>query len=178
MGELGTRLEQELRSHKAKYILQGMLFVIGGVLAAAMPVATALNVELLVGIIILITGIFQMVMTIKSRMHWWSALSALLSIAIGILMLWQPFPVLLAFVTLLAIFMTMEGICELFLAFEFRPLRNWIWMLFSGIITLILAALLWIGFPAFAVMYLGWVIAVNLLLYGFSLLTLVWRIAS
>ncbi len=177
-GTLSMRLEEELRNHKAKYIIQGLIFVIAGVLAASMPAATALNVELLVGAILLLTGILQMALTIRSRMHWWSALSAFLSIGIGVLMLWKPFPVLLAFVTLLALFMTLEGIFELFLAFQFRPLRNWNWMLFSAVITLVLAAILWIGFPAFDILYLGWVIAANLLLYGLSLLMLVWRVGA
>lgn len=178
LDELSARLEGELRNHKAKYILQGMIFIIGGVLAAAMPGATALNAELLIGAIILITGVFQLVLTIRSHMHWWSLLSAFLSIAIGTIMLWKPFTVLLAFVTLLAVFMTMEGVFELMLAFEFRPLRNWSWMLLSAVITLMLAAVLWIGFPAFDVLYLGWVIAANLLLYGFSLLMLVWKVSA
>jgi hypothetical protein len=33
-------------------------------------------------------------------------------------------------------------------------------------------------YPAFDVFYLGWVVAINLILYGLSLLMLVWRIAS
>ena len=49
-------------------------------------------------------------------------------------------------------------------------------MTFSGIITLILAAILWIGFPAFDVFYLGFIIAINLILYGLSLMMLVWKI--
>lgn len=178
VGDLAARLEQELRAHKGKYIVQGMIFVIGGVLAAAMPAATALNAELLVGVILLVTGIFQLVLTLRSRMHWWSMMSSLLSILIGIFMLWKPLSVLLAFVTLLALFMTVEGMCELLLALQFRPLRNWSWMLFSGIVTLALAVVLWIGFPAFDILYVGWIIAANLLLYGISLLLLVWKIAS
>ena len=86
-------------------------------------------------------------------------------------------PLLLAFVTVLALFMTIEGILELMLAFQFRPVRNWGWMLFSGSFTLLLAVMLWIGFPVFDVLYLGWVIALNLIFYGISLLMLVWRSA-
>lgn len=175
---IGQRLEVDLRSHKAKYILQAMVFIVGSLLAAAMPGATAINTELLVGAIILLTGVVQLVLTMRSKMHWWSALSAALSIAAGLVMVWQPFAILLAFVTLLAIFLTIEGIIELFLAFQFRPVRHWNWMLYSGIITLLLAAVLWIGYPAFDVLYLGWVIAANLMLYGFSLLMLVWKVAS
>jgi len=177
MGGLGARIQQELRDHKAKYILQGTLFVLCGILAGAFPAATALNVELVVGIALLLTGIFQLFLTIKSKMHWWSLLSAALSIVIGVVVLWKPLPILLAFVTLMAIFMTLEGVIELMLSFQFRPARNWGWMFLSGIITLILAAVLWIGFPVLDVLYLGWMIAINLIFYGLSLLMLVWKSA-
>ena len=172
------RVEQELRTHKRKYIFQGIGFIVSGFMAIALPSTTALNVELLVGIILLLTGVFQLILTLKSKMHWWSLLSACLSMIVGTFILWKPFPVLLAVVSLMAVFMTVEGLLELFLAFEFRPIRNWSWMLFSGIVTLVMAALLWIGYPAFDVFYLGWVVAINLVLYGLSLLMLVWRIAS
>jgi len=172
---LNARIQQELRAHKGKYILQGTLFILAGILAATFPAATALNVEMIIGGILLVTGIFQLVLTLRSRMHWWSMTSACLSIIMGVVMLWKPLPILLAFVTLLAIFMTAEGVIELLLAFQFRPARSWVWMLFAGITTLVLAALLWIGFPVFDILYLGWVIAINFLFYGLSLLMLVWR---
>ena len=95
--------------------------------------------------------------------------------AIGVFVLWQPLPVLVLFVTLLAIFMTIEGMFELLLAFQLRPVRNSNWMFFSALATLFMAIILWIGVPVFDVLYLGWIIAINLLLYGISLLMLVWK---
>jgi len=178
LSALRARFERELRIHKGKYIFQATIFIILGILAAALPGATALSAELLIGTVLLMSGVFQLVLTLKSHMHWWSVLSALLSIVVGTIMVWKPFAGLLAIVTLIAIFMTMEGIFELMLAWQFRPLRNWSWMLFSGVVTLVLAAILWIGFPAFDVLYLGWVIAINLILYGLSLMMLVWRVVS
>ena len=178
LSALRARFERELRTHKGKYIFQATIFIILGILAAALPGATALSAELLIGTVLLMSGVFQLVLTLKSHMHWWSVLSALLSIVVGTIMVWKPFAGLLAIVTLIAIFMTMEGIFELMLAWQFRPLRNWSWMLFSGVVTLVLAAILWIGFPAFDVLYLGWVIAINLILYGLSLMMLVWRVVS
>ena len=177
MAELGTlrmAFEQRLREHKSKYIFQGTVFIILGILAGALPAATALSVELMVGVVLLLSGVFQLVLTLKSHIHWWSFFSALLSRVVGTVMVWKPFAGLLAIV----IFMTMEGIFELLLAWQFRPVRNWSWMLFSGIITLVLAALLWLGFPTFDVLYLGWVIAINFILYGLSLMLLVWWVAA
>jgi len=169
------RLEEVLRQHKTKYVFQGVFFIIAGVLAAMFPVMTAINIELILGVILLLTGIFQLILTLRSKVHTWSLLSSSLSILIGILILWNPLPALLAFVTLLAIFMTFEGIFELFMAFQVRPMRRWNWMFFSGVVTLVLAGILWIGFPSFDVLYLGWVVAVNFIFFGVSLLMLVWR---
>ncbi|MDR3448945.1 MAG: DUF308 domain-containing protein [Alphaproteobacteria bacterium] len=174
---LGARIRQELQAHRGKYILQGTLFVIAGILAGAFPAATALNVELIVGAALLLTGAFQLILTLRAKMHWWSLASACLSIVMGVIMLWQPLPILLAFVTLLAIFMTAEGFMELMLAIQFHPARGWGWMLFSGIVTLALAAILWIGFPTLDVLYLGCMISINLVFYGLSLLMLVWKAA-
>lgn len=175
---LRGRFEQELRDHKGKYIFQGTVFIVLGILAVALPAATALSVELMIGVVLLLSGILQLVLTLKSKMHWWSVLSALLSITVGAIMVWKPLAGLLVIVTLLAIFMTVEGVFELLLAWQFRPGRNWSWMLFSGIVTLVLAVMLWIGFPAFGVLYLSLVIAINFILYGLSLMMLVWRVAS
>ena len=85
---------------------------------------------------------------------------------------------MLVIVTLLAVFMTIEGVFELLLVWQLRPGRKWSWMLFPGIITPVLAVMLWIGSPAFGVVYLSLVIAVNFILYGLSLMMLVWRVAS
>jgi uncharacterized membrane protein HdeD (DUF308 family) len=175
---MSTKIERELREHQGKHVFQGVMFIIAGIIAAAFPAVTAINVELIVGVILLFTGGFQFVLARKSEMHWWTLFSACLSVGFGIILLWQPLFMLRLFVTFLAIFMTLEGTAELFLSFQFRPVRNWGWMFFSGIITLVLATFLWIGWPLFDVLYLGWVIAINLIFYGLSLLMLVGNAAQ
>ncbi len=175
---LRSNTEKELHDHKGKYTLQGVVFIVAGVIAAAFPAATAINVEMIVGAILLLTGVLQFILALQSKMHLWALFSACLSIGFGIVMLWQPLPMLLAFITLMAIFMTLEGALEVLLSFQFRPARNWKWMLSSGIITLMLAVALWIGYPLFDILYLGWVIAINLIFYGLSLLMLVGNAAQ
>lgn len=170
---LGANIERELRRHKSKYVFQGIMFVIAGLLAAAFPASTAINVELIIGAILFVSGLFQFGLSIKSKMPWWALFSAGLSMGIGLILLVHPLPVLMAFITILAIFMTIEGTLEILLSFQFRPARNWNWMFISGIVTLVLAAALWVGSPLFDVLYVGWVIAINLICYGISLLMLV-----
>lgn len=172
---LNKQIKENISRHKGWYIFQGVLFIICGLLAALLPGATALGMGVLVGTLLLVSGAFQLIITLKSKIHWWSVLSALLSLIAGSIMLFDPFAGLVALVTVIAVFLTIEGIFEILLAFQFRPVRNWWWMLVAGIVTLFLAALLWAGFPALGILYLGWMVAVNLLLYGFSLLMLMWN---
>jgi uncharacterized membrane protein HdeD (DUF308 family) len=174
-GSLRSRIETRVREHRFKYILQGLMFITAGCLAAAIPTLAALHLAFMIGAVLLATGILQFVLTLQSKMHWWSLLSALLSVVTGALILWQPFSVLLAFVSCIVIFLTLEGIFEIFLALQMRPARAWRWMLCSGCIALGLAAVTLIGYPTFDTLYLGYMIATNLMLYGISLLMLVWR---
>jgi uncharacterized membrane protein HdeD (DUF308 family) len=175
---LKRQITENIREHKGWYIFQGILFVICGVLAAVLPGATALGMGILIGALLLVSGAIQLFMTFKSKIHWWSVLSALLSLIAGGIMIFEPFAGLIALVTVVAIFLTIEGVFEIMLALKFRPVSNWWWMLLAGIVTLILAALLWVGFPELGILYLGWMIAINLLLYGISLLMLVWKVGK
>ncbi len=177
-GNLDELVEQQLRDHKGKYIFQAFVFIVSGIMAATLSSITAIHTELLIGVILMVTGLFQLALTFKSKMHWWSLLSAGLSIVIGTLIVWKPFVVLISVVTLLAIFMTLESLFELFLAFRMRLKKGWGWMVFSSAVTLIMAFILWIGYPTFDVLYLGWIVGINMILYGLSLLMLVWGLAA
>ncbi len=172
---LRRQITENIKEHRGWYIFQGVLFVVCGILAAILPGATALGMGILIGALLLVSGAIQLFMTFKSKIHWWSILSALLSLIAGGIMVFEPFAGLIALVTIVAIFLTVEGVFEILLAFKFRPVSNWWWMLLAGIVTLILAILLWVGFPELGILYLGWIIAINLLLYGISLLMLVWK---
>lgn len=175
---LNRRITDNIRRHRGLYIFQGVLFILCGILAAVLPGATALGMGILIGALLLVSGAAQLFMTLKSEIHWWSVLSALLSLIAGGIMIFDPFAGLIALVTLVAVFLTLEGVFEILLAFQFRPVRNWWWMLLAGIVTLILAALLWIGFPALGILYLGWMVALNLLLYGVAILMLAWKVTK
>jgi len=172
-GSMGSSIEQELRNHKGKYIFQGVLFILAGLVAAVFPASTVLSLGMIIGALLLVTGLVRLVLSLKAKTHWWSLFSSLIAIAIGLVLLLQPLPMLLAFMTLLAVFLMIEGILELLLSLQFRPAHNWQWMLVSGIITIILAMLLWVGWPLLGFYYIGWAIAINLIFYGVSLLMLV-----
>ena len=168
-----VRFAEEISEHKSAYVLQGLLFILLGIAAAILPGLFALSADILIGVLLLLGGVIQLFLSHRSRMHWWALLSASLSIIVGGLMIVHPGSGLLALITLIMAFLFAEGIFEILLAMQFYPLRRWAWMLFSGIVALALAAILWKGFPVIGVLYLGWIIALNLFLYGVALVMLV-----
>lgn len=172
VGEMREVIEGKITRYRGWYIVQALIFIMAGILAIVLPAATAVGFEFLIGALFLISGTVQIFASFRSKVHWWSLLSGLLSVVAGGIMLANPAMGTLALATVLAVFLTVEGVFELLLAFQFRPARNWIWLLTSGLVSLVLALLLFAGWPETTIVYLGIIIGVNFLLYGVSLLAM------
>jgi uncharacterized membrane protein HdeD (DUF308 family) len=56
------------------------------------------------------------------------------------------------------------------LAYRLKPARPWGWVLFDGIVTLLLGLLIWIGWPGNAPWLLGLFLGISLLATGISVL--------
>jgi uncharacterized membrane protein HdeD (DUF308 family) len=99
---------------------------------------------------------------------WWSLLSALLALAIAILLLAVPELAIVGLPLLLMTFLVVEGIATIMLALDhWRALSGrWAWMLASGIVDLWLAGFIVIGLPWTATWALGLILAVNLIFGG------------
>lgn len=160
-----------LKKYRGALIVEGIIFIILGILAIAMPKLSTLSVELLLGWLFIIGGIVQFVRTFqfhKAGEIVWSVISAIVYVAAGIILLAYPLTGVLTLTLLLVLFFLIEGIAKLILSFEMRSFGNWAWLLFSGIISVILAALIWSGWPGTATWVIGLLVGINLLFLGFT----------
>ena len=73
---------------------------------------------------------------------------------------------------LLIIFFLVGGICKIVASFSYRPASGWLAMLSSGIITLVLAVLIWRQWPFSGLWAVGILVGVDLLTTGISMLAL------
>ena len=69
-------------------------------------------------------------------------------------------------------FFVIEGIASIMLALEHRETRSWVWLLASGVVDLILAALILVGLPGTAAWALGLLVGINMLFGGVSLIAM------
>jgi uncharacterized membrane protein HdeD (DUF308 family) len=153
----------------------GILLIVLGLMAIATPVYATFAVQALLGWILIVGGIAQGVHAFMTR--GWGGfllelLSALLYLAVGILLLVNPVEGALALTIVLAAFLVVEGVFKIIMAWRVRGHPRWGWLLASGIVSLILGALIWAQWPSSALWVIGLLVGVHLLFTGWALVVL------
>jgi uncharacterized membrane protein HdeD (DUF308 family) len=166
-----------VRDHWKLFLVEGIVLVILGCLAVAVPPLASLAVEIVIGWLFLVSGLVGLFTTYMMRSlpgFWWSLLSALLAIGAGLVLLAWPLTGVLSLTLVLIVFFVIEGVASIMYALEHRGglTGRWGWMLASGIIDLALAAIIVAGLPGSAAWAIGIIVGVNMLLGGFSLIAM------
>jgi len=173
--QIQSAMVTSLNEHWRLFLVEGIILVILGLAAIIIPPIATLAVELLFGWLFLISGIGGAITTFMMRQapgFWWSLVSAILAIAVGVVMLLWPLSGVLTLTLLLITFFIIEGVVSIMFALEHkRELSGrWGWMLASGIIDLILAAVILAGLPGTAAWALGLLVGINLVFGGTALI--------
>jgi uncharacterized membrane protein HdeD (DUF308 family) len=166
-----------LHEHWVLFLVEGIVLVVLGLIAIVVPPIATLAVEILVGWLFLISGILGLITTFWMRGapgFWWSLLSAVLGIGAGIVLLAWPLSGVLSLTLILIVFFTIEGIASIMYALEHkRELSGrWGWMLASGVVDLILAAIILIGLPGTAAWAIGLLVGINMIFGGSALIAM------
>jgi len=167
---MSNLIEQSLRNNHKSYFLQGMIVTILGVVALIVPAAAAELFSILLGAILLLSGLFQI--WASAKLHWRgvSYISAMAAIVAGFLLMFWPEASLLVLTVIVSVFLFVEGCLEIFISTIYAPFSGWAWMLLSGIITLALVVLIYAGWPISGVWFLGVLIGVNFIFFGSTLM--------
>lgn len=157
------------------YIASGGIIIFLGLLAIIFPYITGISLSLLLGILLFVGAIVHTAQAFSSP-GWKSAaiqvaLAILYGIA-GISLIVNPVIGLTTLTVILAAYLTANGIIEILYGIRIRKNQNWFWFLISGLISLLLAALIWIGWPSSALWAIGLLFGANLIVTGASLVIL------
>jgi uncharacterized membrane protein HdeD (DUF308 family) len=163
-----------IQAHWKLFLFQGILMLFLGMLAVALPNIFTLEIELLVGWLFIVGGFFRAA-AIFSKRHmpgfWWSLLSAVLAVVLGALLIARPLQGVITLTIVMTALFVIEGVAAVFVALEYRRyLRNWSWTLFSGLVNLGLAFLIWQGWPSTAAWVIGLYVGVNMIFLGVPLI--------
>jgi uncharacterized membrane protein HdeD (DUF308 family) len=174
-----TRLQSEMRAavreHWKAFLIEGILLVILGLAAMIVPPLASLAVTIFLGWMFLISGIAGLALTFWARQmpgFWWSLISAALAVAAGIILLAQPVQGTLTLTIVVGAYFLAEGVATIMYALEHRRelSERWSWLLFAGILDILIAGMIITGLPGSAEWAIGLLVGINLLFGGASLI--------
>jgi uncharacterized membrane protein HdeD (DUF308 family) len=152
-----------------------VLMILAGFLAIAVPQAAGIAVNLLVAWLLVFSGVAHLVFAWHTRTTGgmlWELLVGFLYIFIGAYLLVHPVAGLASLTLAIAIYLLAEGVLELILSFRLRPMPGSNWLLFDGIITLILGVMIWRTWPSSTEWVVGTLVGISMLFSGISRLML------
>ncbi|HEY2535097.1 MAG TPA: HdeD family acid-resistance protein [Xanthobacteraceae bacterium] len=174
---VGRAVTSAIHEHWVLFLIEGIILVILGLAAIVLPPIATIAFTILIGWLFLISGGVGLVTTFWMRHapgFWWSLLSAIVGIAAGLVLLAWPITGSLSLTLLLIAFFVVEGVATIMYAIDHRNrlTGRWGWMLVSGVIDLILAAIIFGGLPGTAAWALGLLVGINLLFGGVAMIAI------
>ena len=151
-------------------MLLGGVMVLVGFLSMGSPLVAGLSVTMAVGIMLVIGGLGQLVFAVKTGTGLFSIVMGALTVILGAYMLSNIDSALASLTIFIAAYFIIEGITEAIMAFQLKPASGWGWALFSGLITVLLGAMIWNQFPLSGAWAIGTLVGIKLVFSGWSLL--------
>ncbi len=156
-------------------LIEGIVLAVLGALAIIVPNVATLAVDILLGWLFLISGIVGLIMTFLMREapgFWWSLFSAVLALAAGVALIGWPGSGVMSLTLLLIVFFILEGIATIMFALDHRRefTGRWGLVLASGVVDLVLAAIIFAGLPGTAAWAIGLLVGINMVFGGVALI--------
>jgi uncharacterized membrane protein HdeD (DUF308 family) len=167
-------IRRAAHDHWVLFLVEGVVLIVLGATAIVIPVLATIAATIILGWLFLVSGIMGLVSTFWMRQapgFWWALISAVLGIAVGLLLLASPLSGAVSITLVLIAFFVIEGVATIMFALDHkRELSGrWGWMLMSGIIDLVLAVIIFTGLPGTAAWALGLLVGINMVFGGTAL---------
>ena len=184
--EAATR---SIHDHWILFAIEGAALILLGLLAIVIPSIASANVTVVLGWLFLVSGTLGLATTYWARQapgFWWSLVSALLAIVVGVVLIanksqdlygglmgW-PFEKIGPLRLILVLFFLVEGGASIMFAFEHRRQFSgrWAWMLASGVVDIVLASIIIFGLPGTSAWTMGLLVGINMILGGVALIAM------
>jgi uncharacterized membrane protein HdeD (DUF308 family) len=153
----------------------GILTVLIGIIALGSPLASGVVLSYMIAFLLIGGGITRGIYALKAG----SLGKGILMLAFGAITLFAGFTVLanpilgLATLTIILFaYFLIEGITGIILALQVKPQKGWGVLLINGIVSLLLAIMVYRNWPVSAVWLPGVLVGINLLFTGITMLAI------
>jgi uncharacterized membrane protein HdeD (DUF308 family) len=156
-------------------IVLSILMIVAGVLAIASPLMAGVVVTALVGWLLIFSAGLHLVYAFRggrASAIMWEILLAIVYGVTGFYLLANPGVGLVTLTFVIAFYLFVEAVLELALSYQMRNESGAGWLLFDGIVTMILAIMIWSSWPSSSVWAIGVLVGVSMFFSGITRLAL------
>jgi len=156
-------------------VVLSVLMILSGVAALIVPPVAGLTATVMFGWLLAFTGALHLAFAWRGRdaaAVIGEVAIALLYGALGFYMLAHPVAGLASLTLVIAGYLAAKGVFEGVIAFKFPPLAGTGWLLFDGILTVVIAAMIASTWPASSAWALGLLVGIAMVSSGFARLML------
>jgi len=148
-----------------------VLMIVLGFLAIALPLATGIGVSIMVGWIIVFSGLAYLAYAFAAQgpgAFLWRMLIGIVYVVGGFYLAFHPELALESLTFVVAAILFAEGVLQMIVFFQFRSLPGSGWVLVDGLMTLLLGFLIAYPWPFSSAWAIGTLVGVNLLVSGIT----------
>ncbi len=161
----------EIKNNWGWLLALGILFIILGTIGLGYSISLTIASVFFFGILLLVGGGAQFVHLFKSegwKCRLLHLLLALLYILVGLDIIARPLVASLFLTLLLAGGIAALGILRIIMAFQLKGTKNWGWLLFSGIVSVLLGVMIAARWPVSGLWVIGLFVAIEMIMHGWS----------
>lgn len=169
-----TSWMEEAKKNSSTLMILGVVEIIAGVCAIAVPAIAGGAVAVMIGILLMVGGFMRLIGAFMADSFGAGALTfiwGLLMATAGFYFMAAPGLGMASLTLMLAVVFFVDGILRVIMSFKMKPEGGWGWMLFGGVVTVLLAIMIWRQFPLSGAWLIGTLVGVNLLFSGFSMIS-------
>lgn len=152
-------------------ILWGVSLIVLGVLAIGAPMAAAIAVNVFISWLLVLAGVVHLAVAFHLREAGrviWRTLVGLAYILFGVYLIAHPVIGVASLTLVLAALFLVESIFDIALFFQVRSIHGSAWILFDGIITLMLGLLIYLQWPSSSAWAIGTLVGVSMIISGIT----------
>ena len=161
----------DIRKHSGWFLFLGIVFIVGGVAALAMPMIASISVALLVGWLLILVGAVQIFQAWSIR-TWggfiWQMVIGLVVLIGGIAMIVNPIVAAITLTLLLGAVFIAKGVMQIMLGLRFRPHSGWGWIVAAGVLAIVVALMILFSWPFSGLWVPGTLVGISLIFSGWS----------
>lgn len=176
---LREAVRETVRKRSGLFLLQGALMILAGVLAFVFPVFTGVALLIVLGWLLILSGVAQGLSLFgagEAPYFWLQLVAAALEVIVGLIILLNPGAGLVAATLLILVAFLVGGVSKVVFALMVRPMADWGWLLASGAASILCAGVLLSAMPGVAASLIAFLLGFQLIFAGAVQVFVAWKI--